>query len=100
MAHTVRMTAYILVDISVTDPARYEDYRALAAATIDQYGGRYVIRGGRVEVLEGDWPTNRFVMVEFDDGEAARRWYHSPEYKAAMAVRQEAANAKMVLVEP
>jgi uncharacterized protein (DUF1330 family) len=94
------MTAYILVDISVTDLARYEDYKPLAAATIEQYGGRYVVRGGNVEVLEGTWPTSRFVMLEFPDGDAARRWYNSPEYKVAIAIRQEAANAKLVLVEP
>jgi uncharacterized protein (DUF1330 family) len=100
MAHTVRMTAYVLADIDPTDPVRYEDYKTLAAASVDQYGGRYVVRGGKVEVLEGAWPTGRFVMLEFPDGDAARRWYHSPEYKAAIAIRQEAANAKLVLVEP
>jgi uncharacterized protein (DUF1330 family) len=97
--HTVPMTAYILADIDVTDPVRYEDYKILAAESVQQYGGRYVVRGGGVEVLEGTWPTNRFVILEFDDGDAARRWYASPEYTAAIAVRQESSNAKLVLVE-
>ncbi len=99
MAHTVRMTAYVLVDIDVTDPARYEDYKSLAAASIEQYGGRYVVRGGKVEVLEGTWPMSRFVMLEFADGDAARRWYNSPEYATAKTIRQEAADARMMLVE-
>jgi uncharacterized protein (DUF1330 family) len=94
------MTAYVLADISVTDPARYEDYKTLAASSAEQYGGRYVVRGGNVEVLEGNWPTGRFVMLEFNDAAAARRWYNSPEYTAAIAIRQEAADARLVLVEP
>ena len=94
------MVAYILADIDVTDPARYEDYKPLAAASAEQYGGRYVVRGGAVDVLEGAWPTNRFVVLEFDDAAAARRWYSSPEYGAARSIRQEASDAKLVLVEP
>ena len=94
------MTAYVLADIEVTDPVRYEDYKTLAAASVERYGGRYVVRGGQVAVLEGSWPTSRFVMLEFDHADSARRWYHSPEYQAAIAVRQQAANAKLVLVEP
>jgi uncharacterized protein (DUF1330 family) len=94
------MAAYVLVDIDVTDPARYEDYKSLAAASIEQYSGRYVVRGGKVEVLEGTWPTSRFVMLEFADGDAARRWYNSPEYAVAKTIRQDAANFNLVLVEP
>jgi uncharacterized protein (DUF1330 family) len=93
------MTAYILADIDVTDPARYEDYKVLAAASVEQYGGRYAVRGGTVEVLEGTWPTNRFVVLEVADGDAARRWYTSPEYTAAIVIRQETSNARLVLVE-
>ena len=81
------------------DPARYEDYKVLAATSVEQYGGRYAVRGGTVEVLEGTWPTRRFVVLEFPDGAAARRWYTSPEYSAAIAIRQECADAKLVLVE-
>jgi uncharacterized protein (DUF1330 family) len=93
------MVAYILADIEVTDLARYEGYKELAAASAAQYGGRYVVRGGAVEVLEGAWPTNRFVVLEFPDADAARRWYSSPEYSAARAIRQEASNSKLILVE-
>jgi uncharacterized protein (DUF1330 family) len=94
------MPGYVIAEVEVTDPAGFEEYRKQVSATIEKYGGRYVVRGGKVEVLEGAWPTGRFVMLEFPDGDAARRWYHSPEYKAAIAIRQEAANAKLVLVEP
>jgi len=94
------MTAYVLVDIDVQDPARYEDYKPLAASSIEQYGGRYAIRGGTVEVLEGEWPTGRFVVLEFPDAAAARRWYHSPEYAVARAIRQEASSGRFLLVSP
>ena len=92
------MSAYVLVDIDVHDPDRYEDYKPLAAASVEQYGGRYAVRGGNVEVLEGEWPTRRFVGLEFPDAEAARRWYDSPEYAAARAIRQEASTGKMIVV--
>lgn len=94
------MTAYVLADIDVTDPARYEDYKALAGPSVEQYGGRYAVRGGTVQVLEGDWPTGRFVVLEFPDADMARRWYSSAEYSGARAVRQEAATARLLLVEP
>ncbi|HEX5586493.1 MAG TPA: DUF1330 domain-containing protein, partial [Acidimicrobiia bacterium] len=73
------MTAYVLVDMDVTDPARYDEYRALAGPSVAQYGGRYLVRGGASEVLEGDRVPNRTVVLEFDDLDAARRWYASPE---------------------
>lgn len=94
------MTAYVLADIDVTDPARYEDYKALAGPSVEQYGGRYAVRGGTVQVLEGDWPTGRFVVLEFPDADSARRWYSSAEYSEARAVRQEASTARLLLVEP
>src|SRR6478735_1310110 len=94
------MTAYVLADIDVHDSARYEDYKSLAASSVEQYGGRYAIRGGTVEILEGEWPTSRFVVLEFPDAAAARRWYDSPEYAAARAVRQESASSRFLLVSP
>ena len=93
------MSAYVLVDIDVHDPDRYEEYKALAAPSVEQYGGRYAVRCGQVEVLEGEWPTRRFVVLEFADAEAARRWYESPEYTAAKAVRQQASTGRMILIE-
>ena len=94
------MTAYVLADIDVTDFARYEDYKALAGPSVEQYGGRYAVRGGTVQVLEGDWPTGRFVVLEFPDADIARRWYSSAEYAKARAVRQEVATARLLLVAP
>jgi len=93
------MAAYVIVDIEVTEPVEYEEYKRLAAPTVSAYGGRYVVRGGRVQVLEGEWPTNRFVVLEFDTAERARQWWDSPEYGVAKAVRHRTARTKMILVE-
>jgi uncharacterized protein (DUF1330 family) len=100
VGHARAMTVYVLADIDVHDPERYEDYKVLAGDAVERYGGRYAVRGGTVEVLEGEWPTGRFVVLEFPDAAAARRWYDSPEYTAARAVRQEASNARFLLVSP
>jgi uncharacterized protein (DUF1330 family) len=95
------MTAYVLADINVTDPARYEDYKDLATEAVQKYGGRYIVRGGTVEALEGECPqAPRFAVLEFTDGNAARRWYNSPEYTTARKIRQQASTARLVLVEP
>jgi len=93
------MPAYILVDCEVTDPTRYEKYKKLAPPAIAKYGGRYLARGGATALLEGDWRPNRIVFLEFPDADTARRFYDSPEYKAARAERAGAANMKMLLVE-
>jgi uncharacterized protein (DUF1330 family) len=93
------MTAYVLVDVDVTDAEQYDRYRPLAAASVEQYGGRYLARGGASEVLEGDRVPNRLVVLEFPDTEAARRWYHSPEYTEAKATRDGAATGSFILVE-
>ena len=68
------MPAYILVDIDVLDAERYEDYKRLASASIAAHGGKYLIRGGAVEVLDGDWKPNRFVLLEFPSVEKAKAW--------------------------
>ena len=93
------MAAYLIVDCEVTDPARYEEYKKLAPAAIAAYGGRYVARGGATAVLEGDWQPKRVVVLEFPDADAAQRFYASPEYGAARAVRTGAARMNMILVE-
>jgi uncharacterized protein (DUF1330 family) len=93
------MPAYILVDIEVTDPERYAIYKEMAAPTLAPYGGRYIVRGGAVEQLEGDWKTNRFVVVEFPSVERAKAWLGSPEYHDARALRHAAARSKMIVVE-
>jgi len=92
------MPAYVIVDCEVSDPERYEMYKQLAPPAIAKYGGRYLVRGGDVAPLEGDWRPNRVVLLEFPDVETAKRFYASPEYGAARAERAGAATMNMVLV--
>jgi len=93
------MAAYLVVDIDVTNPAQFEEYKKLAPAAIAKYGGRYVIRGGAYETLEGDWKPQRVTVVEFESMEKGKAFYNSPEYQAAIKVRKGAAAMKMLLVQ-
>ena len=93
------MAAYLVVDITITNPAQFEEYRKLAPVAIATYGGRYLIRGGAYEVLEGDWKPQRVTVVEFDSMEKAKTFYASPEYQAAIKVRTGAANMNALLVQ-
>ncbi len=93
------MAAYVLVDVMVNDSDRYEEYKKLAPPAIAAYGGKYLARGGQTEVLEGDWPLNRFVILQFESVERAKQWHESPEYRQARALRHETTSAKMVVVE-
>jgi uncharacterized protein (DUF1330 family) len=93
------MAVYLVVDIDVTNPAQFEEYRKLAPAAIARYGGRYLIRGGAYEALEGDWKPQRLTVVEFDSMEKAKTFYHSPEYQVAIKARQGAASMNMLLVQ-
>ena len=93
------MTAYVIVDIEVTDSVGYEDYKNLAAPTVALYGWKYIARGGKNEVLEGDWVPNRLVILQFESSEQAKAWVNSPEYAGARALRHKYANTKMVVVD-
>ncbi|MEK6244230.1 MAG: DUF1330 domain-containing protein [Pseudomonadota bacterium] len=93
------MAAYVIAEVNVTDPGLYDEYRKLVPATVEKYGGRFAVRGGKVESKEGGWAPARFVVLEFPTMEQARKWYHSPEYAPALALRLKAANAKVILVE-
>jgi uncharacterized protein (DUF1330 family) len=93
------MPAYVVVDITVRDKAEYERYKGAAAAAVAAYGGRYLVRGGNVQVLEGSWLPPRFVILEFPTAEAARAWWASSEYGPAKALRQRVADTNMILVE-
>lgn len=93
------MAAYVIVDIDVKDPARYEEYKKMTPASLAAYGGRFVVRGGRTETLEGNWAPRRLVVLEFADAERARAWWGSPEYAPAKALRQATADSEMILVE-
>jgi uncharacterized protein (DUF1330 family) len=93
------MPAYVIVDISVTDPAGYEEYKRLAPPTLALYGGRYLARGGATEVLEGDWDPKRLVILEFADRAHARQWLESSEYRPAREQRHRTARTNMVVVD-
>jgi len=93
------MSAYVIVDVKVSDPAGYADYKELAPASIAQYGGKYLARGGKTEVLEGDWPIDRLVILEFPSMEQAKTWLNSAEYAPARAMRHKFAVSKMFVVE-
>jgi uncharacterized protein (DUF1330 family) len=93
------MPAYIVVDIRIHDPKVYERYKTLAPPSIAAYGGRYVVRGGSTKSLEGSWTPERFVILEFQDADTAQRWWSSPEYAEAKALRQSCADADMLLVD-
>jgi len=93
------MPAYIVVEIEVNDAPRYEDYKAMVPPSLEAYGGRFVVRGGKVETLEGDWAPKRFVMVEFPSVERAKAWWASEEYAEAKALRQATAKTQMIVVQ-
>lgn len=93
------MTAYLYGNIDIHDPALYEDYRAVVPALIAAHGGRYLVRGGAVEVLEGDRQALRQVILEFPDMASLKGFYDSPEYTAAKAIRQKASTGTLVAIE-
>ena len=93
------MPAYFVAEVEVTNPSGYEPYRALAGASIAQYGGRFVARGGKTELLEGGPEPQRVVIIEFADLAAAKRWYHSPEYQKALPVRLANSTGRAFIVE-
>ena len=93
------MTAYVVGEIEVTDPATYEEYRRQVMAVVTKYGGKFIVRGGRVETLEGGWAPKRFVALEFPSMAQAQKWYRSPEYAPLIALRKKASRGKLILVE-
>jgi uncharacterized protein (DUF1330 family) len=93
------VAAYVIATVDVKDPVRYEEYRRLVLPTITAFGGRFIARGGRTEVLEGAWPARRLVIVEFPSVERAKAWWSSPEYSEAKAIRQATSDGTLVLVE-
>jgi uncharacterized protein (DUF1330 family) len=93
------MAAYLIAEVEITDPKAYEEYRKIVPGTIAQYGGRYLVRGGSVEPKEGGWTPSRVVVLEFASLDQARKWYHSPEYAPALAIRTRAGKSKVILVD-
>ena len=93
------MPAYVIANVTVNDPVRYEDYRRLVSPTLAKYGGRFIARGGRIEVLEGDWHPSRLVLLEFPSMESARAWWNSPEYSDAKQIRQATSEGTLLILE-
>ena len=93
------MPAYVINDMEVTDPQLFEEYKKLSPPTVAQYGGRFLVRGGRTEMLEGDWAPRRLVILEFPDMQRALAWIDSPEYAPARRLRQLSSNSNIIVVE-
>ncbi|NQW00815.1 MAG: DUF1330 domain-containing protein [Rhodospirillales bacterium] len=93
------MSAYLIVQLNVTDPETFAEYKKQVEPTIDAFGGEYVIRGGTQEVLEGDWPFARTVVIKFPSMEKVKAWHASDMYKGPMALRQSASVANALIVE-
>ena len=93
------MPAYMIVEIEVHDAKAFEEYRKMVVPTIQKYGGKYLVRGGKTEVLEGGWNPKRIVVLEFDSVDKAKQWYHSEDYRPAKEIRLGATTGNTVLVE-
>lgn len=93
------MAAYVIAIVDIKDPVRYEDYRKTVLPTITAFGGRFVARGGRIEVLEGRWDPRRVVIVEFPSFDQAKAWWSSPEYAGPKALRQATSDGTLILIE-
>ncbi len=93
------MPAYIIVEIDIVEPVGYEEYKKLAGATVEKYGGKYIVRGGKTEGLEGDWRPKRIVVLEFESAQRAREWLNCEEYREPRKMRQRTAKTNMILVE-
>jgi len=85
--------------LEITDPVNYEEYKKLAGDTVEKYGGKYLVRGGACETLEGDWQPKRIVVLEFANAGRGKAWLNSPEYAEPRKMRHRTANARMILVE-
>jgi uncharacterized protein (DUF1330 family) len=93
------MSAYLIVDIDIHDAAGLEEYRKQVPATVTKYGGRFIVRGGKFERLEGDWQPKRLVLLEFPSAEHAKRWYDSEEYSPLKVMRLKVSHSNLILVE-
>jgi uncharacterized protein (DUF1330 family) len=93
------MNAYLIADVEVLDSAGYEAYRQQVPATIAAFGGRYLVRGGALTVLEGDWSPKRCVILEFPSMAQLKAWYDSPAYVPLRAIRERTTKSRLVMVE-
>jgi len=93
------MSAYVIVNVDTSSPEEYEEYKALAQRTVARFGGEYLVRGGRMQRLEGDWAPTRLVLLVFDTFERALEWWNSPEYAPAKALRQRLSKTDMIVMD-
>ena len=93
------MPAYVIVNVEVSDPTQYETYKQMAPDSIAAYGGKYIVRGGPIDILEGRWTPRRVVVLEFPDKRSAHSWWNSSEYADAKAMRNGCAYTEMIVVE-
>ena len=93
------MPAYVIADVEISDPDTYREYTAGTPASIAKHGGRFVVRGGACEVLEGDWEPGRVVVIEFPDREAALGWFRSDDYQELAEIRRRASTARILVVD-
>ena len=93
------MAGYVVVQVDVKDPEGYQEYVKLVPPSLAAYGGRFKVRGGKTETLEGSWIPKRLVILEFDSAEQAKKWWASPEYAAAKAIRQRCAVTELLVAE-
>jgi len=93
------MPAYVIAEVEVNNPEEYEVYRAGVPRTVETYGGKYLVRGGTVETVEGEWVPSRLVVLQFDNLDRAKEWYYSEDYKDLKAIRHKSATSKVVFVE-
>jgi len=93
------MKAYVIVQVEIADPGPYEAYRKEVMPTIEAFGGRFLVRGGKMTKHEGDWPYSRAVVIEFPSREAAEGWYRSPAYQKLLPLRLKASRGNLVIVD-
>jgi uncharacterized protein (DUF1330 family) len=93
------MPAYVVAEIEVKDPERYEDYKKMSPISIKEFGGRFVVRGAPCDTLEGGWQPKRFVVIEFPSKDVAKAWWSSQEYASAKKLRQETSHTRMIVVD-
>ncbi len=93
------MPAYIMVEVEIHNPDEYENYRKMVPPSLEKYQGKFIVRGGKMEMLEGEWNPQRIVVLEFPSMELAKAWWASEEYAPAKALRQRTANSKMIVIE-
>jgi uncharacterized protein (DUF1330 family) len=93
------MAGYVIADVDVQDPEAYAKYRDLVVPLVAKYGGKYLVRGGAYEQMEGDLIPKRIVVIEFESVEKAKEWYHSEDYRPVMAIRHQTAVSNVIIAE-